>query len=68
MAETHTGKGPHFDTDAGGNCKAPSCFYNSDEARYAAIARGEDVYGYVPELTDGELAKWEAERLLEEGT
>jgi hypothetical protein len=52
MAETHSYEHPCSDTDAGGNCKAAGCAYNSDEAHYAAISRGEDVYGFVPELTD----------------
>lgn len=37
------------DTDAAGNCRY-GCGYNSEVAREAAIARGEDVYGHVPEL------------------
>jgi hypothetical protein len=39
---------PHPDLDAAGNCKL-GCGFNSDVEHYAAIARGEDVYGDVPE-------------------
>jgi hypothetical protein len=40
---------PHqCDLDAGGNCRH-GCGFNSDVEHYAAIDRGEDVYGYVPD-------------------
>lgn len=51
---------PNHDIDAGGNCRA--CGYNSDIAYAEALARGEDVYGYVPEVSDEDRAAWEAEQ------
>lgn len=41
---------PYHDTDAAGNCRYLGCSYNSDEAHWAAVDRGEDVYGHVPDV------------------
>jgi hypothetical protein len=45
----HTDTPGWHDTDSGGNCRETGCFYNADEAKGAAEARGEDIYGHVPE-------------------
>lgn len=65
MAATHSCEHEYSDTDAAGNCKAPGCFYNSDDAYEVAVLSGEDVYGFVPEPSDEERA--EMERFYEEG-
>jgi len=53
-------KCPNHNIDAGGNCHA--CGYNTDQAIADAVSRGEDPYGFVPdvEMTDEELAELRA--------
>lgn len=40
------------EVDAGGNCRRPGCGFNIDAAYFAAVERGEDVYGDIPEPID----------------
>ncbi len=53
---------PGFDLDAAGNCRC-GCGFNSDADHYERVTRGEDVYGFVPELADEQPSEIEARYL-----